>query len=171
VESALARADASKQAIDYARAQQVPSLSLGVQYQREGTGDQVLVGTLSMPIVLWKPWRFQEARQRVHHDRDRAHADMVAVQLKRLIREAQHEVSHAQSQYNLLKETGLPPRKEAVRIVEAQFASGATDFLRVSLLRRELLNTEESLVAALADVHHARIRLSRFNGTLRKEIR
>lgn len=167
--SAAARADASKQGIDYAKSQQVPTVSVGVQYQREGTGDQIVTGILAVPLALWRPWRFQEARQRAQYDQDHARTKRVELELKREIERASREQEHASAQYDLLKSTAVPPRRDSLRIALAKFEAGEVDFLHVSWAKRELLGAEERVVAALAAVHRAHLRLLRSTGGLREQ--
>lgn len=170
VAAAEARADASKQGIDYAKSQHVPTIAVGVQYQREGTGDQVVTGVFTVPLALWKPWRFQEARQRTQYDQDRAKAKRVEQELKREIERALHEREHASLQYELLRTAAVPPRKDALGIALAKFEAGEVDFLHVTWAKRELLGAQERVVAALADVHRAHLHLLRCTGGL-KEIK
>lgn len=167
--SAEALVEASKQAVGYAKSQQIPALSFGVQYQREGTGDQILTGTFTVPIPLWKPWHFQEARQRVHYDQQRAQAQRVKTELALEMERSEHEYTHATAHYELIKSRAIPPRKESLRIAMAKFEAGETDFLRVSWARRELLTVEEQMAAALAALHRARLHLLRSTGTLREK--
>lgn len=167
--SALARADAEKEGIDYLKSQQVPTMSFGIQYQREGTGDQIVTGTFSVPLALWKPWRFQEARQRARYDQDHAKTKRVELELEREVERALHEREHASLQYELLKSSAVPPRKDSLRIALAKFEAGEVDFLHVSWAKRELLGVQERVVAALAEVHRAHLQLLRSTGGLKEK--
>lgn len=168
VQSAAAAALASKEAIAYAKAQQAPNASFGVQYQREGTGDQIITGIFTLPLPAWKPWRFQEARARANYDAKNAQVALAQRNLERWLERMRHEYSHAKAQYQIVKDQLVPPRKEAVRLARLAFAAGEHEYLRVVWAERELLAAEERLVTALADVHRARLQLLRFTGRLGK---
>src|SRR5690606_25806126 len=167
--SAEARANASKQGIDYAKSQQAPTMSFGLQYQREGTGDQIVTGIFTIPLALWKPWRFQEAQARIKYDQDRAQAKRVVLELNREIERALHEREHATAQYELLKSSAIPPREQSLRIALAKFEAGEVDFLQVSWAKRELLSAQERLVTALSELHRAHLHLLSCTGALRKK--
>ncbi len=170
VQSATARAQASKEAIAYAKSQQMPTFSLGVQYQREGTGDQIITGLLSVPLPFSKPWSFQEARTRAEYDQQAARAVLAKRELERLLKRARHERSHAYAQYALLKTELVPPKREAVRLARISFEAGEYDYLQVSLRERELLAAEERLAVAKAEVHRAELHLLRCTGQLGEKI-
>lgn len=171
VRSAEAAAEAWKASIAYAKVQQVPTFALGVQYQREGTGEQVITGLVSMPLPLWKPWTYQETRQRADYDRARARAHLARTELEHLIKRALHEMSHSKAQYQLIRERLLPAREEAVRLAQARFLAGEEDYLRLSWARRELLSAQERLAHALTEVHRASLHLKRCTGQLQEELR
>lgn len=166
--SAEARAEASKQGIDYAKSQQVPTMSFGLQYQREGTGDQIVTGIFTVPLALWKPWRFQEAQARIKYDQARAQTKRVELELNREIERALHEREHATAKYKLLKSSAIPPREQSLRIALAKFEAGEVDFLQVSWAKRELLSEQERLVTALAELHRAHLHLLRSTGALKE---
>lgn len=156
--AAESRATLATEQIEYAKLQQAPTLALGVQYQREGTGDQVLTAVATLPLPIAKPWAFQQTQQRLAADTARAEAKYLRSLHDKSKANARHELTHSRAQYEQLAQLALPPLREAHRIATLRFAHGETDFTQVSLIRQRLIQTEERLIEALADVHLARVR-------------
>lgn len=156
--AAESRATLATEQIEYAKLQQAPTLALGVQYQREGTGDQVLTAVATLPLPVAKPWAFQQTQQRLAADTARAEAKYVRSLQDKSKANARHELAHSRAQYEQLEQHALPPLREAYRIAMLRYTHGETDFTNVSLIRQRLIQTEERLIEALADVHLARVR-------------
>lgn len=156
----------TQEQIGYAKVQQAPIVTLGVQYQREGTGDQILTAVATIPIPVARPWAFQEAQQRLSAEVARAEVNYVRTLNALETSRAEHEQAHTRSQYDHLQQAALPPLREAHRLALARFTSGATDFSELSLIRQRLLRAEEQLAQALANVHHARVRTLAAHGKL-----
>ncbi len=166
VAAASARARVAAARIDYQVAQQVPSFSVGVQYQREGTGDQIVTGMLGVPLAFQRPWAYQEALERAEYERARAEVAVVERTNRVEIERASHELSHSELEHHMLVSEALPAHEEALRLAEAEYAAGASDFTRVSTARLRALELEERVARALGRLHKARLRLERARGTL-----
>jgi len=165
-----ARRDVARHEAELARASQAPSIGVGAQYQREGTGDQIITGIVSLPIPVSRPWAFEAARQRAVADTAEAQIALTRAELARQIRTTLHEREHARALYYALSSGALGPMREALRIAEVQLKAGTIDVTRVSLARQRLSATQEQVTRALADVHRADVRLMRATGALLEEI-
>ncbi|OQX67520.1 MAG: hypothetical protein B6A08_14995 [Sorangiineae bacterium NIC37A_2] len=152
-----------------ARAQQSPGLSVGVQYQREGTGEQVLTGTLTMPLFDFKPGRYQEALLLAEQDKLSQAAKGQRQKAKVERDRAAHEEAHAQVLFELLSKEALPAARQAVKIVTAKYELGEVDISRVALHRQQLLTLEENAAVALAAVHRAVLGRLKATGLLLEE--
>lgn len=166
VEAAENRAHLALQQVEYAAVQQAPVVSIGVQYQREGTGDQILTAVATLPLPIARPWAFQQAEQKIASDAARAEAQLARVLTAKRLKLAQHEVAHAESQYDHLAEQNLPALREAQRMALARYTAGEEDLTSVSLIRQRWLRAEEQLATALAELNHAHIRLQAARGSL-----
>jgi cobalt-zinc-cadmium efflux system outer membrane protein len=166
VELAKARQGAAQREADLAAAAQIPGIGVGASYTREGGGDHVILGVVSVPLPFSMPWRFDVARQRAAADAAAAQASLSRAELGREIRAALHEREHTREVYEALSQGALGPMREALRLSEAQLAAGALDVTRVLGARQRLLATEELIVKSLADVRRADLRLARAAGTL-----
>lgn len=164
--AADSRRDLALQHVELAKLQQSPMLALGVQYQREGTGDQILTAVATIPLPIARPWAFQQAEQRLAAESMRAEAQYVRAQNAAELEHARHERAHTQSQYDHLKGAALPPLREAHRLALARYTNGATDLMEVTMIRQRLLRAEEQLTKALAEVNHAHVRALAVSGQL-----
>jgi outer membrane protein, heavy metal efflux system len=151
------------------RAGQAPTYAVGVQYQREGTGDQIFTGTFSVPLMPRLPGRFQETALRAEAEGRAEEARLALYRAKLLQKQAQHEEEHARVALQTLVELALPERKKALEIVRAKYELGSIDLTRVALHRQELLATEEGVAVALANLHRARLSRLRASGKLLQE--
>ncbi len=170
VQMAEAEAKVSKASIAYTKTQQAPMMAVGVQYQREGTGDHIITGVLTLPLPIGTPWSYQQARKRARYDQDKARAELVKRRQRQELIQARHERLHARAQYDLLLASLLPPKEEAVRLAQIKFKAGESNFMRLTIAQRELLAARERLACALADVYRAQLRYEQSSGTLGIEL-
>jgi cobalt-zinc-cadmium efflux system outer membrane protein len=161
VKLAEARRGAAQRDADLSAAAGIPALGVGAAYVREGGGDQVWTGILSVPLPLSRTWAFDAARQRAVADTAGAHIALARAELGREIRTALHEREHTREVHDALATGALPPMREALRLSEAQLAAGTLDVTRVLLARQRLLAAEELVARGLADVRRADVRLLR----------
>jgi outer membrane protein TolC len=166
VKLAEARQAAAHRDVDLAGASGLPSIGVGASYLREGSGDQVWSGIVSVPIPLGRPWAFEAARQRLAAETASAQIALARAELAREIRTALHEREHTREVHDALERGALGPMREALRLAEAQLTAGTLDVTRVIFARQRLVATEEMVARSLADVRRADVRLSRAAGTL-----
>ena len=163
---AEARGEAARREAELSIASSIPTLGVGASYMREGQGEQVVTGTISVPLPFSRPWAFEAARQRVVADVARAQAGRARAELAREIRAALHERDHTREVHDALAREATAPVKEALRLARAQFDAGSIDVTRVLLARQRLCAVQEMTVRALAQVRRADLRLMRAAGTL-----
>jgi len=168
VEAAERRAALALNQVAYAKVQQAPTLAVGIQYQREGTGDQILTAVATIPLPVASPWEFQMAQQRLAAVDARAEANLVRTMTDKQRQGAAHELDHTRAQYEYLLTTALPPLREAHRLAVLRYTHGETDISAVSLIRQRLLRTEERVTEALARVQMADVELRALAGELLK---
>jgi outer membrane protein TolC len=166
VTAAESRFHLAHEHVAYAALQQAPIVSLGVQYQREGTGEQILTAIATLPLPVAQPWAFQQAQQQLQSDEAYAETAQARAESSKQHTLAVHEASHARSQYTHMAESSLPPLREAHRLAVVRYSLGESDFASVSIVRQRLLRAEEQLALALANVNHTHVRLQAARGTL-----
>lgn len=158
---ALARADAK-----LARAQSSPTFGIGVNAAREGTGEQYLTGSISVPLPIFDPARHETARQRTLVAAAEGQASRVRAEVQRDAAIAAHERLHTREVHDTLAEKVLVPLRESVRLARAAYQAGTEDVTSLLLLRQRLIAAEEQLGHAAADVQRADVRFELVQGTL-----
>jgi outer membrane protein TolC len=161
---ALAAAEAK-----LARAQSSAPMSVGVQVMREGTGEQVLTGQITLPLPFLDPSRFEGARQQAHVLAAEARERRIKDEIARDVALADHERAHTREVREALREKVLVPLREAVRVARAAYEAGTQDATALLLLRQRLVAAEEQLERALAEVQRADVRYAVARGVLLDE--
>lgn len=166
LEFAQKRAAAAEADVAYFAVQQAPTFALGVQYQREGTGDQIATLVAQVPLPFFRPWKYQEARQMIIVERDRALVTVQRASLESELERAQHECSHAEAVLSSLQSTAIGPHEDMLRLAEATYKGGTEDITRLVWARQRLTLLFEEIAAATAALDEARLRHARVSGEL-----
>ena len=159
--AALAEADAR-----LVRAIATPPLTVGLNYAREGTGEQYLTATVTFPLPLLDPSRFDAARQRGNVLTAEARAVRVRAELARDDALTLHDRAHTREVRDTLRTRVIGPLGEAVRLARASYQSGTQDATSLLLLRQRLVAVQEQLGHAVAEVQRADVRSAVARGTL-----
>jgi outer membrane protein TolC len=162
---ALAQADAK-----LARAYASPALGVGVNYAREGTGEQYITGALSVPLPILDPTRFDAARHNTTVLTAEARALRVHDVLAHDVTVTAHERAHTREVRDTLRTMVLVPLREAVRLARAGYQAGTQDATGLLVVRQRLVLAEEQLGRAAADVKRADVRSAVARGTLLDEV-
>lgn len=157
VQIARERVKVSEREVEVARAQNAAGLSFGVQYQREGTGDQILTGVFSLPLPVVQQGRHQMDRALIQSEAARGEAQYTQTESGLALKKMNHEVTHAQAAYELLTREALPFEREALRVFEAQYREGALGLTVLLVARTRLVEIEERTLSALAAWKHAHL--------------
>jgi outer membrane protein, heavy metal efflux system len=161
---ALAQADAR-----LARASAAPALGVGVTYSREATGERLFTGTLSLPLPVLDPSRFDEARQAANVLTAEARAVRVRDELAHDLAVTSHERTHTREVRETLRTRVLVPLRETVRLARAAYRAGTQDATGLLVLRQRLIAAEEQLAHASAEILRADVRSALARGTLLDE--
>jgi cobalt-zinc-cadmium efflux system outer membrane protein len=143
-----------------------PTLGLGASFVREGTGDRIWSGIVSIPLPFAHPGAFDAARGRAAESAARAHADATRAEVGQALRLAEHDREHMRELHDALTAGALAPMREGVRLASAQLTAGTTDVTHVLVARQRLRAVEEQVTRALAEVWRADLRWRRARGTL-----
>lgn len=166
VTTAESRAELALEQVGYAKLQEAPTLAIGVQYQREGTGDQILTAVATVPLPVAQPWAFQQTQERLTADAARADVAQARATTDKALTNARHELHHTRTLYAHLVMTALPPLREAHRLALLRYQHGETDFAAVSVIRQRLLRTEERVAEVLASAQRADVEWRALTGAL-----
>ncbi len=163
---AIARAAQARHEVRLTTAMLAPSIGVGASYVREGTGDHVVTGILSVPLPIVSPGAFEAARQRASEATAAALVARVRAEVTRDVRLALHDREHWREVRDALRAQALQPMREALRLARVQYDVGTHDVSFVLLARQRLVTTEEQLAHVAAEVQRADIRLGRATGRL-----
>lgn len=153
-----------------AQATLAPVVGVGASFVREGTGDRVWSGILSVPLPFARPGAYEAARGRAAADAAEAQAHAARAELGHAMRLAIHDREHMREVHDALEHGALGPMREGLRLSLAQYDAGTLDVTHVLLARQRLRAVEEQLVRSSAEVRRADIRLLRAMGTLVPEV-
>lgn len=143
-----------------------PAIGLGATFMRDGFGDRVVTGIVSIPLPFYNPAGFEAGRARIAADVAGARVQRTKDDLKSAIHVAIHDREHTRELRASLASAALPPLREALRIARAQVAAGTQDIALALLVRQRVAQAEEQYVHACGEVHRADLRFLRLIGRL-----
>jgi cobalt-zinc-cadmium efflux system outer membrane protein len=158
---ALAKTDAA-----LARSVSTTPLSVSMTAAREGTGERLFTGVLGFPLPIFDPSRFDAAKQNANVYAAEARVTRAQAEVERDRAIAAHEREHTREVRDALRTRVLLPLREAVRFARANYQAGTQDATTLLLLRQRLLDAEERLCHAVAEVKRADVRSALARGTL-----
>jgi cobalt-zinc-cadmium efflux system outer membrane protein len=164
ISSAKARSKVAAADVRLVHASNGPLIGFGAQYTRDGLGEQVWAGVLTVPLPLFDPARFDATRAHVAESEAAAEVDRVRALVQKAVRLALHDRLHTREVRAKLLRDALDPLREAVRLARLQYEAGTQDLTSVLLTRQRLYTVEEQLVHACGAVHRADLSLARLLG-------
>ena len=162
---ARAEADALSHAAELGRAASKPHIEIGPSVTREGTGDWMFLGNISVPLPGVDPYATENAMRRSEADMARARVTVAEYGALKEVEIALHEREHALEVRESLRHGSIEPSTQAVREYQLQYEVGRIDLTTLLAARRELLNAQERWAAAAADVLRAEVKLMRWSVT------
>jgi cobalt-zinc-cadmium efflux system outer membrane protein len=166
VQLAAAHARLAGDEIRLIGASMAPAIGLGATFTRDGFGDRVVTGIVSIPLPFYNPAGFEAGRARIAADVAGARVQRTRDDLKSAIHVAIHDREHSRELRASLATAALPPLREALRIARAQVAAGTQDIALALLVRQRVAQAEEQYVHACGEVHRADLRFLRLIGRL-----
>jgi cobalt-zinc-cadmium efflux system outer membrane protein len=163
---AKARANQAHEEATLAHATLSPPIAVGASYLHEGTGEQIIMGIVSFPLPFGNPANYEAARQTAVADTWLRHVDRESQEISRDVRLALHDREHWREVRDALSKEAVVPMREAVRLARVQYEAGTQDVSSVLVARQRLLQTEEQLARAQAEVQRADLRVKAVASTL-----
>jgi outer membrane protein TolC len=160
--AARAQANTSEQAAELGKSASRPHIELGPSVTREGTGDWLFLGNISVPLPGVDPFAADNAHRRMEADMARARVSVAEQAALKEVEIALHEREHALNLRELLRVGSIEPSIQAVREFQLQYEVGRIDLTTLLAARRELLNAQERWAFAAGDVRRAEVRLMRW---------
>jgi outer membrane protein TolC len=161
-----AEADTLAHAANLGKSVGKPHIEIGPSVTREGTGDWIFLGNISVPLPGVDPFAADNAIRRTEAEIARARVAVAEQGALKEVEVALHEREHALELRESLRSGTIEPSTQAVREYQLQYEVGRIDLTTVLAARRELLNAQERWAAAAADVLRAEVRLMRWSDTI-----
>jgi outer membrane protein TolC len=147
------------------RGYQAPLFTFGVQWSREGTGEQTLLGSVVFPLPFSRSGDYEAARAHALADTEREAEVTETARVEEAVRLALHERSHTR-EVRRTAQTAATAFAEAERLARAAVDTG-TDALPVLLLARtRRIASDERLIRAFADVLRADLKFGHAIGRI-----
>ena len=146
-----------------------PTFGLGAAYQRDGAGDHIVQGVISLPIPIADYGAFDRARTGALAAAATADVERVRAELDRDVAIAIHDVSHSREVKETLETAALVPLEDALRLAKVQYETGTQDVTLVLATRQRTIAAREAHARACGEVLRADLRFLRVTGALAKE--
>jgi outer membrane protein TolC len=166
---AEARAELFKRDTHLVSAVLGPTFGLGASYQRDGAGDHIVQGIVSIPIPLVDYGAFDRARTGALAAAATSDIGRVRAELDRDVVIALHDVEHTREVRDTLETAALVPLEDALRLARLQYEAGTQDMTLVLAARQRTLAAREAHARSCGEVLRADMRLLRVAGALVKE--
>jgi cobalt-zinc-cadmium efflux system outer membrane protein len=163
---AEARVHAAHREVALTHASLGPTFSVGASYQREGTGDQLVLGLISLPLPVVDQTAFETARSSALAQQAEAHLSRAQAETDRDIALYLHDIEHTREVRDALQTGALRPLDDALRLARAQLDAGTGDLLLVLAARQRLVAVREAFLHACGEVQRADLRLQHLVGAL-----
>lgn len=159
----LQRAEAE---IALVRRQVFPNPTFGLSFTREGTGDKIALGGISIPLPIIN--RQQGELESLGARRIQARAELMAVE-----KEIRKEVEQAISQWetarrgaDLFQREVIEQTDENFRLLETAYRERRIDLPRLLIMENDLITASQSYLEILHSIREAAIRLEEVSGAL-----
>lgn len=160
----LQRAEAE---IALVRRQVFPNPALGLSFNREGSGDKIFLGGISIPLPVFN--RHQGELESLEARRTQARAELIALE-----KEIQKEVNQAINRWETARQSaGLFQREvieqidENFRLLEAAYRERRIDLPQLLVMENNLVNANQSYLEVLSSLREAAIEIEEVTGEVR----
>jgi outer membrane protein, heavy metal efflux system len=140
-----------------------PTPVLGVQLTREGgvrgPNNDILLGTLQVPLPFWDLNQGERAERRVDEELARAEEEVTRNALQGRIARAHSELAAASARVALFTSGAGASLEESLSLIQRGFDAGELPLSRVADARERLLEVQLSALEAYADYYRARAEL------------
>lgn len=164
--AAKASVESQKAAVAWADRQGLPNPTLGVAYAREEGDDDVVLGSLSLPLPVFN--RNQSDRGVARHALEQAGLRLAALQ-RRLAQEVQlarARVTAAGEELALYQQGVLEALEENLLMSREGYRAGKLDFLELQLVQRQVLEGRAEFIRVQQELNDARAALDAAIGVM-----
>jgi cobalt-zinc-cadmium efflux system outer membrane protein len=160
----LRRAEAE---IALVKRQVLPNPIFGLSFNREGSGDKVFLGGVTIPLPVFN--RRQGELDSLEARRIQARAELLALE-----KEIQKEVSQAINKWETARQSADLFQREVIeqidenfRLLEAAYRERRIDLPRLLIMENDLVNGNQSYLEILSSLREAAIQIEEVTGEVR----
>ena len=146
-----------------------PTPVLGVQYAHEGgiagPDNDIVLGTLELPLPLWQRNQSERARSRAEAATSLAEEESEARALEARIARAHAELTTAVARLEAFGANVTPALADSLALLERGFGAGEIPLMDLILARQRFLGAERDRLDAHADYYRALADLESASGS------
>lgn len=142
-----------------------PAPAFGITAAREGSSETIVLGSLSIPVPMWRTNRGERTRARAHHAIALARAQAFSQRLTARLARAKGAVDSAARRLAVYGAEILPTFEENLALIRRAYELGEIDILEVSVAQERFLRTQRDALDAYADYFRAVAQLEAAVGT------
>jgi outer membrane protein, heavy metal efflux system len=160
----LQRAEAE---IALVKRQVFPNPILGLSFTREGTGDKIVVGGVSIPLPIFNRRQGELDSLAAKKMQARAEVSALEKEIRKEVDQVINQWQAAKRNIELFQREVLEQTNENLRLLEAAYRQRAIDLPRVLIMGSDLVTVRQSYLEALLSFRETSIGLEEISGEVR----
>ena len=160
----LQRAEAE---IALVRRQNFPNPTVGLSFNREGSGDKIVHGGISIPFPIFNRRQGEIASLDARRLQIRSELAALEKEIRKEVDQAVSRWQTAQRNIELFQRDILEQTEENFRLLEAAYRERAIDLPRILIMGTDLVNARRSYLDALLSLREATISIEEISGEVR----
>lgn len=160
----LQRAEAE---IALVRRQNFPNPTVGLSFNREGSGEKAVLGGISIPFPVFNRRQGEIASLDARRLQIRSELAALEKEIRKEVDQAVSRWQTAQRNIDLFQSDILDQTEENFRLLEAAYRERAIDLPRILIMGTDLVNARRSYLDALLSLREATISLEEISAEVR----
>ena len=160
----LQRAEAE---IALVRRQNFPNPTVGLSFNREGSGDKIVHAGISIPLPIFNRRQGEIASLDARRLQIRSELAALEKEIRKEVDQAISRWQTAQRNIELFQRDILEQTEENFRLLEAAYRERAVDLPRILIMGTDLVNARRSYLDALLSLREATISIEEISGEVR----
>lgn len=149
------------------RREVLPNPTVGVFFNREGSGERTVIGGLSIPLPVFN--RRQGELEGLEARKIQARAELLALEkeIRKEVEQAINQWEVARKNTDLFQREVIEQTEENFRLLEAAYRERRIDLPRLLIMENDFISANQSYLDALLSLREAVIRLQEVSGEVR----
>jgi cobalt-zinc-cadmium efflux system outer membrane protein len=160
----LERAEAE---IALVRRQIIPNPIFGLSFNREGSGDKIFLGGVTLPLPVFN--RRQGELESLEARRIQARAELLALEkeIQKEVRQALNQWETARQSAGLFQREVMAQIDENFRLIETAYRERKIDLPQLLVMENNLISANQSYLEVLSSLREAAIQIEEVTGEVR----